>query len=81
MVKINGKIYPGATHLGPVKSFNPLKKTCETFLLTFNQDLYDMVVEKKLIFKFREVEHFPTVRALKKQIKIDIKQAKKFFGL
>ncbi len=81
LVTINGKIYPGATHLGPVKSFNPFDKTCETFLLTFNKDIYNTKVEKKLIFKFREVEHFPTIKALKKQMKKDIKAAKKFFGL
>lgn len=81
LVKIGDKFYPGATHLGPVKSFNPLKKTCETYLLTFNQDLYDVVVEKKLIFKLREIENFPDVKVLKRRIKQDIKEAKKFFGI
>ena len=81
IVKIGGKFYPGATHLGPVKAFNPWKKTCETYLLTFHQDLYDEEVEKRLLFKFREIESFSSIQALKKQIKKDIKQAKKFFGL
>lgn len=81
LVKIDGKFYPGATHLGPVKAFNPLKKTCETYLLTFHKDLYNEEVEKRLLFKFREVENFPDAKALKKQIKKDIKKAKKFFGL
>ena len=81
IVKIKNKFYPGATHLGPVKSFNPLKKTCETFLLTLDKDLYNQQVEKRLIFKFRDIEEFPNVKQLKKQMKKDIKAAKKFFGL
>jgi len=81
IIKIKDKFYPGATHLGPVQSFNPLRKTCETFLLTLDQDLYGQTVEKRLIFKYRDIEEFSSVKHLKKQIKKDIKQAKKYFGL
>jgi len=81
LIKINHKIYPGVTHLGPVKTFSLGRKTCETYLLTLNHNLYNKAVEKKLIFKFREIERFPNVAKLKKQIKKDIKAAKKFFGL
>ena len=81
IVKIKNKFYPGATNLGQVKSFNPLKKTCETFLLTLDKDLYNQQVEKRLIFKFRDIEEFPSIKQLKKQMKKDIKAARKFFGL
>jgi len=82
IVKIDGKFYPGATHLGPIKSFPPFsKKNCETYLLNLNKDLYDVEVEKRLIFKFRDIEKFPDAKRIKKQIKKDIKAAKKYFGL
>lgn len=81
LVKIGHAIYPGVTHLGPPKTFSLVRATCETYLLTLRRDLYHQKVEKKLIFKFRDVEKFDTVGALKKQIQKDIKAAKKFFGL
>lgn len=81
LVKIDGKTYPGVTHFGPLKTFSLRKKTCETYLLTVRQDLYHQNIEKKLIFKFREVEKYPTISALKRQIKKDVKAAKNFFGL
>jgi len=81
LVKVDGRIYPGVTHLGPPKTFHLIRPTCETHLLTFHQDLYDQAVEIKLILKFREVEHYPTINALKKQLRQDVKNARKFFGL
>lgn len=81
LIKINDKIYPGVTHLGPIKSFIPGLKSCETHILTLKDNLYNKSVEKKLIFKFRDIEEFPNFNALRKQIKKDIKDAKKFFGL
>ncbi|MFA6254402.1 MAG: riboflavin kinase [Patescibacteria group bacterium] len=81
LIKIGDKFYPGVTHLGPPKTFSLSRATCETHLLTFRQDLYHQAVEKRLIFKFREVEKFPSIGRLKKQMKKDIKAARKFFGL
>jgi riboflavin kinase/FMN adenylyltransferase len=81
LVRIDHHMYPGVTHLGPVKTFSLRRRTCETFLLTLRRDLYGATVEKKLLFKFRDIEKFPTTKALKKQIANDIKAAKKFFGL
>ena len=81
LIKIGDKFYPAITHLGPPKTFQLSKATCESYLLTLKQNLYHKSVKKRLLFKFREVEQFPNVSRLKKQIKKDIKAAKKFFGL
>jgi len=81
LVKIGDKFYPGVTHLGPAKTFKLSRATCETHLLTLKGDFYNKSVEKKLIFKVREIEQFPDVKKLKKQIKKDIKAARRFFGL
>ena len=81
LVKIDDKFYPGVTHLGPPKTFSLSRATCETHLLTLRNNLYNKKIEKRLIFKFREVEKFLSIKDLKKQIKKDIKAAKNFFGL
>lgn len=81
LIKIAGKFYAGVTHLGPPKTFSLSRATCETHLLSFRGDLYGKPVEKRLLFKFREVERFPNVAKLKKQIRRDVRAAKKFFGI
>ena len=81
LIKIGDKIYPGVTHLGSAKTFQLSRATCETHLLTLKNNLYNKKVEKKLIFKIRDIEEFNTVAKLKNQIKKDVKAAKKFFGL
>ncbi|MDD2807532.1 MAG: riboflavin kinase [Patescibacteria group bacterium] len=81
LIKVGDVYYPGVTHLGPPKTFAVSYATCETFLLTLKRDLYGQKVKKKLILRFRDVEKFNSTKALKKQIKHDIKLAKKFFGL
>ena len=81
LVKIGQGIYPGLTHLGPPKTFGLRAATCETHLLTWKGDLYGQLVEKKLIFRFREIQKFPQINHLKKQLKRDVKIARKYFGL
>jgi len=81
LIRIGDILYPGVTHLGPPKTFSLSRSTCETYLLTLKKNLCNKKVEKKLIFRLREVEEFPNVAKFKKQIKKDIKAAKKFFGL
>ncbi|MDX9892836.1 MAG: riboflavin kinase [Patescibacteria group bacterium] len=81
LVRINDRVYPGITHLGPVKTFSLGRKTCETHLLVASQDWYGQQVTKRLLFKFRDIEKFPNIKLLRKQIRRDVKAAKKFFGL
>ena len=81
LVTIDGKIYPGVTHLGQPKTFKIKHPTCETYLLNLNQDLYGRTVKKKLILKFRDIIDFPDVKALRREIQNDVKEAKKFFGI
>ncbi|MFA6322859.1 MAG: riboflavin kinase [Candidatus Buchananbacteria bacterium] len=81
LVKIESMLYPGITHLGPAKTFNFIWPTCETHILGFKNDLYEQIVEKRLLFKVREIEKFKSLNKLKKQIKKDAKLARKYFGL
>lgn len=81
LVKIGDNLYPAITNLGPAKTFSLGRARCESHLLTIKKDLYNKKVSVKLLLKLREIEKFPHVKALKKQIKKDIKAAKKFFGI
>ena len=81
LVKIGERVYPGVTHLGPPKTFHLARATCETFLLTVRKPITQTKVTKRLLLKLREVEHFPTVGQLKRQIGADVRAARKFFGL
>jgi FAD synthase len=81
LIKIGEKTYPAVTHLGPPRTFSLNRATCESFLLTLHKDLYRRRVKKILLLKIRDVEKFPSVAALKKQIRRDVKAAKNFFGL
>lgn len=80
VVRVGDTVYPGVTHLGPPATFQP-RATCETFFLTFRRQLYGQWVQKRLLLKLRDIERFPNVRLLKKQITADVRAARKFFKL
>jgi len=81
LCKIGSGIYPGLTHLGPSKNLSSNRVICETHLLTLKENLYHQVVEKKLLFCYREIKNFSHFNQLKKQLKRDRKIARKYFGL
>ncbi|OGY46096.1 MAG: hypothetical protein A3A24_03700 [Candidatus Buchananbacteria bacterium RIFCSPLOWO2_01_FULL_46_12] len=81
LLKINGRIYPALTHLGPPKTFKLGRATCESYLLYFREKSPIIEVKKTLLLKLREIKNFPSIKELKKQIRQDVKAAKHFFGL
>jgi len=82
LVKIGESVYPGVTHLGPAKTFGLGAASCETYVLRRNlRELAGEKVRVRLLFKFRSIEHFTTVQALRRQIRRDVQAAMKFFHL
>jgi len=81
LVAVDDRILAGVTHLGPPKTFHLSRATCETFLLTLRRPLADQRVSKRLLLKLREVEHFSSIKQLKRQMGADVRTARKFFGL
>src|SRR3989338_5520320 len=81
LVRIGSSVYPGVTHLGPPKTFHLSRATCETFLLTLRRPFADQPVSKRLLLKLRDVEHFSSIKQLKRQMSADVRAAKTFFGL
>ena len=82
ITKIDRRVFASLTHLGPPSTFGLKRATCETYILKFpDRALATSEITVKLLLKFREIEAFPTIAKLKKQIRLDVKLAKKFFHL
>jgi len=82
LVAVDDRILAGVTHLGPAKTFGLRAASCETYVLRRNlRELAGEKVRVRLLFKFRSIEHFTTVQALRRQIRRDVQAAMKFFHL
>lgn len=80
-VDFDGNTYKGAMHYGP-KSFGVTKKKqvyLEIHVLDFDQDIYNMEVEVRILKKIRDVREFESKEKLVQQIKEDISITKKYF--
>lgn len=77
--KLNNKIYKSITFVGEVKTFNEKKFHAETYILDFNQNIYDKWISVRLIEKIRDNKKFKNVEDLVKQMKEDEKTARELF--
>lgn len=77
--KIGKTAYPGLTFIGTAKTFNESSFHSETYILDFNQDLYDKWISVKLIKKIRQNKKFASSKDLISQMKKDEKEARKYF--
>ncbi|MBP7652005.1 bifunctional riboflavin kinase/FAD synthetase [Candidatus Dependentiae bacterium] len=69
---IRGKLYKSISHIGEIPTFNESKKVIETFVMDFNETVYD---EKVTVFPerfIRKIIKFNSIDELKKQIIIDV---------
>ena len=78
-VKIKNKIHNGLTFIGNAKTFNEKIYQSETFILDFDQDIYQSWVSVKLIKKLRENKKFDSEQELIVQMNQDEKQAREYF--
>lgn len=78
--KIRSAIYPSLTFIGTVKTFNEKKFQGETYILDFNQDIYNKWITVNLLKKIRENKKFNSAAELIKQMKKDEIVAREFFG-
>lgn len=77
--KLENKPYPSLTFIGTAKTFGEIKFHAETYILDFNQDIYDKWISVKLIKKIRDNKRFDSAEALIKQMKKDEQEARKYF--
>lgn len=79
-VELGGVIYQGVCSIGNRPVIGGKKTLLEVFLFDFNQEVYGL--EVKIIFKhkIRDERNFDNLTTLKKQIEIDVSDAKSFFN-
>jgi riboflavin kinase/FMN adenylyltransferase len=76
---INGKIYNSITNIGNNPTFEDQKKSIETYILDYNEDIYGEGIEVLFLKKIRGEKKFSGVDELVEQIKKDIECAKEYF--
>ena len=81
VTRLRGAEYIGLTHIGKKPTVDTSGiVTIETYLLDFNDDIYDQIIETELHLYIRETRKFNSLDDLKKQVDIDIITTRKFFG-
>ncbi len=76
-VLVNNKVYKGITNIGDNPTVNGNKITIETYILNFNEIIYDMEIEVRFIEKIRNITKFNSLDDLKNQLEKDKEFAEK----
>ncbi len=77
---IKDKIYNSITFVGNAVTFGEEEIFVETYILDFNEDIYDKEINVNLLERIRDNEKFDTVEKLIEQIEKDIALAKEYFN-
>jgi riboflavin kinase/FMN adenylyltransferase len=72
-------IYPSVSFIGNAKTFEEKEVLLETYILDFDQNIYDRTIIVRLLKKIRENEKFESVEKLIAQIGKDVKIARDYF--
>ena len=75
--RIRGHSYPAVTNVGRNPTFGNENRSIETFIISFDENIYDAPFELEWIDRIRDEIKFDSVDLLKQQIKKDIETAKK----
>ncbi|MBU5677465.1 bifunctional riboflavin kinase/FAD synthetase [Alkaliphilus sp. MSJ-5] len=80
-IKINNSIYKGATCVGTNPTFGANSISIETFIINFNEDIYDQYIELQFIKRLRDQIKFNNVDDLIKQMNQDANNANIYLQL
>ncbi|MBI3915189.1 MAG: bifunctional riboflavin kinase/FAD synthetase [Chloroflexi bacterium] len=75
-VRVAGEWRAGAASIGIRPTFGGTQRLLEVFVLDFNGDLYDQVLEVQFVQRLREERKFESVAALIAQMQRDVEQAR-----
>lgn len=75
-IKVNNKIYKGATSVGTNPTFGTNNITVETYIIDFNEYIYDKDIELSFIKRLRDPIKFSNVEDLISQINQDANNVK-----
>jgi len=70
---------PSITFIGAAETFGEHDYKAETYILDFNENIYNQWISVRLVKKIRENKKFASEIALIEQMKEDVKKAKDFF--
>ncbi len=73
------KTYPSLTFIGNAKTFNEHVYQSETYILNFDQDIYEKEISVSLLKKLRDNQKFDSQEALITQMEKDKKDAEMYF--
>jgi riboflavin kinase/FMN adenylyltransferase len=79
-VKIGEQWYGGATNIGVRPMFDNGARLVEVYVLDFDDDLYDHMIEVQFIKRLREEMKFASVDALIAQIARDVEETRQVLG-
>lgn len=74
------KTFNSISHLGPLPTFENKIVRLETHIFNFNSNIYGEKIEIEFYDKIRDVQKFPNIDELKKQIKLDCSIAEEILG-
>lgn len=80
LVKLNQNIYPALTFIGENITFNEKLYQAESYILDFNQDVYNSWISVSLLKKIRGNQKFSSVPDLVLAMKDDEKKAREYFS-
>lgn len=74
----NGEIYPSVSNIGIRPVFNGRQTLLETHLLDFTGEIYGQKVKVEFHQRLRDEQKLASIEALKKQIDLDVQNAREF---
>lgn len=76
---LDGVIYNSITNIGNNPTFNDQKKSIETYILDYNEDIYGKDIEVFFLKKIRGEKKFNSIDELVEQIRKDTESARQYF--
>ena len=70
-IKVGDIWYKSATSYGTAPAYGFNKIVLESHILDFDQDIYDQIVELKIVTFLRDTQNYPSLDLLIQQIHID----------
>jgi riboflavin kinase/FMN adenylyltransferase len=79
-VRIGNQWFGGAANIGIRPTFDHGHRLVEVYVLDFDSDLYDQVIEVQFVKRLREERKFESIDALIEQMKRDVTETRRVLG-
>jgi riboflavin kinase/FMN adenylyltransferase len=80
-VGIGSKIFSSVTHVGSKPTFDEKEIMIESYIIDYNDILYEKKLRVQFLKKIREEKKFDTPEALSQQIKKDLEKTQDYFRM